>query len=81
VRAVIRARGAIRSTSRAQRDELDTANCRSKSWDESRVPTVRAMFSRVAIERRGELPVVAGQRITAHWGAPDPVAFADGTDE
>ncbi|MBO4120510.1 arsenate reductase ArsC [Cupriavidus gilardii] len=64
------------------RHGLDTANFRSKSWNEfsqDGAPQLDFVFT-VCDKAAGELcPVWPGQPMTAHWGVPDPAA-CDGTD-
>ncbi len=62
---------------------FDVSGLRSKSWDEFARPDsppldfVFTVCDRAAAE---QCPVWPGQPMTAHWGAPDPVAFV-GTEE
>jgi len=66
-----------------QKLNFDVSGLRSKSWDEFSRPDsppldfVFTVCDRAAAE---QCPVWPGQPMTAHWGAPDPVAFV-GTEE
>jgi arsenate reductase len=60
-----------------------TENLRSKSWDEFAQPGAPEMDFIVTVcdNAAGEVcPLWPGQPVTAHWGFPDPSAFA-GTNE
>ena len=67
----------------AQAIGYDTANIRSKGWEEFAVPGAPEMDIVITVcdSAAGEAcPVWLGHPAMAHWGVPDPVA-ANGTDE
>lgn len=67
----------------AQALGYDTANIRSKGWDEFAVPGAPEMDIVITVcdSAAGEAcPVWLGHPAMAHWGVPDPVA-ASGDDE
>jgi protein-tyrosine-phosphatase len=61
---------------------LPTEGYRSKSWDEFAAPGAPALdfVFTVCDKATGEVPDLACQPITAHWGVPDP-ADVEGSDE
>lgn len=65
------------------KNRIDTAELRSKSWDEFArpgAPRMHFVFT-VCDQAAGEVcPVWPGQPVTAHWGVDDP-ARADGSDD
>jgi protein-tyrosine-phosphatase len=66
-----------------EKSHIDTAELRSKSWDEFARPGAPKMdfvFTVCDTAAAEPCPFWPGQPMTAHWGVPDP-ATAEGSDE
>jgi arsenate reductase len=78
--------GAVRPEALRQLEigHLPTDGARSKSWDEFAqpgAPRLDFVFTVCDNAAREVCPVWPGQPMSAHWGVPDPAAFAGTEDE
>jgi arsenate reductase len=58
-----------------QHHGIDASDARSKSWDEFR-HEIFAFVITVCDNAKESCPIWPGQPVVAHWGSPDPAAFA-----
>ena len=62
---------------------VDTADCRSKSWDEfmqAGAPAMRMVITVCDSAAKETCPVWPGSPLRMHWGYPDPSNTAGGDD-